>query len=40
MTIRDAVFVIGGCIGGLVIGATTLMLAVVIRNAGGRRWRG
>jgi hypothetical protein len=40
MSIKEVFLVIGGCIGGLVIGATTLMLAVAIRNAGGRRWRG
>lgn len=40
MSIKEVLLVIGGCVGGLVIGATTLMLAVVIRNAGGRRWRG
>ena len=40
MSIKDVLLVIGGCIGGLAIGATTLMLAVAIRNAGGRRWRG
>jgi hypothetical protein len=39
MTIRDVAIAIGGCIGGLVIGAATLMLAVAVRSAGGRRWR-
>ena len=40
MTIRDVVIAVGGCVGGLIIGAVVLMLAVAVRNAGGRRWRG
>lgn len=40
MSVKEVLLVIGGCVGGLVIGATTLMLAVAIRNSGGRRWRG
>lgn len=37
--IRDAFVAFIGFVSGLVFGAATLMIAVAIRNAGGRRWR-
>jgi hypothetical protein len=36
---RDIFIAFAGFVGGLVSGAAVLLLAVAVRNAGGRRWR-
>jgi len=37
--IRDVLIAFGGFVAGIVSGAVVLMVAVAIRNAGGRRWQ-
>lgn len=37
--LRDVFIAMAGFVGGLISGAVVLMVAVAVRNAGGRRWR-